>query len=89
MRKMIKWNKGDICLKGENMAKIEIERSMCISCGNCIELCPELFEFAEDELSTLIDGERVGDNDEQEIGNPGCAVDAEANCPVSIIHVYD
>jgi len=35
------------------MVKIEIERDMCISCGNCIELCPELFEFADDGLSTL------------------------------------
>lgn len=71
------------------MAKIEIERPMCISCGNCIDTCPELFEFADDGLSTLKGGERVGDNDEQEIDDPGCAVDAESSCPVNIIHVYD
>ncbi len=71
------------------MAKIEIERLGCISCANCIEVCPELFEFADDGLSTLKKGKRVGDNDEQEIDDPGCAVDAESGCPVSIIHVYD
>lgn len=71
------------------MAKIEIERPMCISCGNCIDNCSELFEFDDDGLSTLKGGERVGDNDEQEIEDPGCAVIAEESCPVSIIHVYD
>lgn len=71
------------------MAKIEIERPMCISCGNCIETCPELFEFDDDGLSTLKDGQRVGDNDEKEIYDPGCAVEAESGCPVSIIHVYN
>ena len=76
-------------INGENMAKIEIERPMCISCGNCIDICPEMFEYGDDGLSTLKEGERVGDNDEREIENPGCAVDAEASCPVSIIHVYD
>lgn len=71
------------------MAKIEIERSMCISCGNCIEICPELFEFDEDGLSSLKKGKRVEDKDELEIEEPGCAVDAEISCPVAIIHVYD
>ena len=71
------------------MAKIEIERPMCISCGNCIDTCPELFKYGEDGLSTLKKGKRVGDNDEQEIEDPGCALDAETGCPVSIIHVYE
>jgi len=71
------------------MAKIEIERPMCISCGNCIDSCPELFDFDDDGFSTLIGGQRVGDNDEQEIDDLGCAVVAEENCPVSIIHVYE
>lgn len=71
------------------MAKIEIERPMCISCGNCVDTCPEFFKFDDDGLSTLINGERVGDNDEQETDDPKCAVDAESTCPVSIIHVYD
>ncbi len=70
------------------MAKIEIERPMCISCGNCIDNCPELFEFDDDGFSTLIGSERVGDNDELEIEEAGCAIDAEESCPVSIIHVY-
>ncbi|MGZ7048033.1 MAG: ferredoxin [Methanobacterium sp.] len=71
------------------MAKIEIERLMCTSCGNCVDTCPELFEFDENGISTLKKGKRVGNNDEQEIEDPGCAVEAEAGCPVEIIHVYD
>ena len=71
------------------MAKIELERMMCISCGNCIDLCPELFEYDDDGLSTLKGGKRVEDNDEKEIEDPECALDAEDSCPVSIIHVND
>ena len=77
-----------ININGENMAKIEIERPMCISCGNCIDTCPEIFKYDDDGLSTLINGKRVGDNDEKEIEDPKCALDAESSCPVSIIHVY-
>ncbi|MBI5679707.1 MAG: ferredoxin [Methanobacterium sp.] len=71
------------------MAKVEIERVMCISCGNCIDNCPEIFEYGDDGLSTLKDGEIVGDNVEKELENPGCAKEAEESCPVSIIHVYE
>jgi len=76
-------------LNGENMVKVEIERSMCISCGNCIDNCPEYFEFADDGFSTLKGGKRVGNNDELEIEEAGCTVIAEESCPVSIIHVYE
>ncbi|MGZ7050125.1 MAG: ferredoxin, partial [Methanobacterium sp.] len=55
----------------------------------CVDTCPELFEFDENGISTLKKGKRVGNNDEQEIEDPGCAVEAEAGCPVEIIHVYD
>ncbi|HML05109.1 MAG TPA: ferredoxin [Methanobacterium sp.] len=71
------------------MVKVEIEREMCISCGNCIDSCPQYFEFAEDGFSTLIGGHSVGDNVELEIDDAGCTVIAEENCPVSIIHVYE
>ncbi len=71
------------------MAKIEIERLMCTSCGNCVDKCPELFEFDENGISTLKEGKRDDNNDVQEIDDPGCAVEAESGCPVEIIHVYD
>ena len=78
-----------ISIMVKNMAKIEIERLMCISCGNCIDTCPELFEYGEDGLSTLKGGKMVGDNVENEIEDTECALEAEGGCPVSIIHVYD
>ena len=71
------------------MVKVEIEREMCISCRNCIDSCPQYFEFAEDGFSTLIGGQSVGDNVELEIEDAGCTVIAEENCPVFIIHVYE
>lgn len=71
------------------MAKVEIERAMCISCGNCIDNCPEIFEYGDDGLSTLKEGDIIGDNVEKEINNVECAEIAEGSCPVSIIHVYE
>jgi ferredoxin len=37
------------------MAKPVIDKELCISCGNCIELCPEVFGWDEDEKAHLLD----------------------------------
>ena len=74
---------------GENMAKVELERAMCISCGNCIDVCPDFFEFADDGLSHLKALENVDDNEEIEVDDPDCCSQAEELCPVNIIHVSD
>jgi ferredoxin len=74
---------------GENMAKIELERLMCISCGNCIDVCPEFFEYADDGLSHLKESKSEDDIEEREMEDPGCCRQAEELCPVTIIHVYD
>ncbi|MEW6193059.1 MAG: ferredoxin [Bacillota bacterium] len=28
---------------------VEVDYDLCIGCGTCVELCPEVFEWAEDE----------------------------------------
>ncbi len=71
------------------MAKVEIERVMCISCGNCIDVCPDFFEFADDGLSHLKSLENTEDTEEIEVEDPGCCSQAEELCPVNIIHVYE
>jgi len=60
---------------------------MCISCGTCIDLCPELFEFAEDGLSS-IKGVELSDLQELGMEDPLCSIDAMENCPVKTIHLY-
>lgn len=71
------------------MAKVELERIMCISCGNCIDVCPDFFEFAGDGLSHLKALENTEDNEEIEVEDPSCCTQAEELCPVNIIHVSD
>ena len=33
--------------------KVFIDRDGCISCGVCIEVCPDVFEFADDGLAQI------------------------------------
>lgn len=69
------------------MYRLELDRTMCISCGTCIDLCPELFEFAEDGLSS-IKGVEISDLQKLEMEDPICSRDAMENCPVKTIHLY-
>ncbi len=69
--------------------KLEIVRSECTGCELCTQTCPEVFEMADDGLSTLKGGMRVGDDDELEMDDDGCARDAAADCPVNCIHLYE
>lgn len=71
------------------MFKLIIERERCTSCGSCEDLCPELFELDKDGISHIIGSERVENNDELELDEEKCSLDAAENCPVMIIHVYE
>lgn len=68
--------------------KVEIVRPECTGCELCTTTCEDLFEMAADGLSTLKGGKRVGENDELELDDEGCARDAAADCPANCIHVY-
>jgi len=69
--------------------KLEIVRSECTGCELCTQTCPEVFEMADDGLSTLKGGMRVGDDDKLEMDDDGCARGAAADCPVNCIHLYE
>ncbi len=71
------------------MFKLIIERERCTSCGSCEDLCPELFELDKDGISHIIGSERVENNDELELDEEKCSLDAAESCPVMIIHVYE
>lgn len=57
-----------------------IDRSGCIGCGLCPSICPEVFQMADDGLAEVI-GDSIPTDAE------GTAVEAQENCPVSVIHV--
>ena len=60
--------------------KAKIDRSGCISCGLCIETCPEVFRLADDGLAEVVQEDVPKELE-------GKASEAQENCPVSVISV--
>lgn len=57
--------------------KPQVDQDLCIGCGLCAELAPDVFELDENELSTVV-GEVTDDNE--------LTVDeAVESCPTSAI----
>lgn len=60
--------------------KVTVDKSGCISCGFCVDACPEVFRFDENGLSEVF-------------GNPAdnaAEVEAAADgCPVGVIHISE
>ncbi len=57
-----------------------IDRSGCIACGQCAEICPEVFFMADDGLAD-VQKDPVPKESEND------AVSAQESCPVSVIIV--
>jgi len=69
--------------------RIEIERDLCITCGNCVIECEKIFKIVDDK-STLIDGEINLDNFSiKEYEDIFCGIDSAELCPVECIVVYE
>lgn len=62
--------------------KASVDQDGCISCGVCIEVCPEVFSYNEDELSQAIEGD-IPENCLER------AIEARDGCPVSVIDLDD
>ncbi len=58
------------------MEKVWVDDT-CISCGQCVEICPEVFEL-EGETASVLDGADLT-LDEQ-------IIEAAEACPVEAIH---
>jgi ferredoxin len=71
------------------MFKLVVERDKCTSCGTCVDLCPEVLELDDGSIAHIIGSERFENNDELEMENDSCIVDAAESCPVMCIHVYE
>jgi len=58
--------------------KASVDQDGCISCGLCIDICPEVFSYNDDEISQAIEGDVPKDFQER-------ATEARDGCPVSVI----
>ena len=62
--------------------KAQVNKDGCISCGICVSICPEVFEFD-------IDGKAEAVVDEIPQGDFAGAEEARDSCPVSVIDIYE
>ncbi len=61
--------------------KAEINRSGCIGCGLCEEICPEVFRMADDGLAEVY--AEIDESTEE------TAIEARDSCPVSVISIEE
>jgi ferredoxin len=61
--------------------KAIVDKSGCISCGLCVNTCPEVFRFDDDNLA-----EAYADVKPEHEAD---AVEARDGCPVSVISIED
>ncbi|CEN89498.1 ferredoxin [[Clostridium] sordellii] len=57
-----------------------VDKDVCIGCGACTGICPEIFEMEDDGLAVAKEGEVPAELEES-------AVEAQDGCPVSAITV--
>ena len=58
--------------------KVFVDRNGCIGCGVCVEICPKVFQLADDGLSEVI---------AEPTGNEDAVFEAAQSCPVEVIHI--
>jgi ferredoxin len=58
----------------------EVDQDLCISCGACIDTCPEVFDWNDDEKAHSIVDEIPSDLEEQ-------ATEATEGCPTDAITI--
>lgn len=62
--------------------KAFVDQDGCISCGLCIDVCPEVFSYNDDAVSEAIDGDIPKDAQDR-------AIEARDGCPVSVIDISE
>ncbi len=62
--------------------KVKVNKDLCIACGACIALCPDVFEYGEGGKSEV----KKDVNPDQ---HKDCIKRAESVCPVHAIEVEE
>lgn len=70
------------------MPKIRLDLDKCISCGKCIVIDPENFDYDMENLKTLVKGgSRFGEAWEKEAEITGILAEAREMCPTEAIEI--
>ncbi len=59
--------------------KVKIDKDLCTACGLCADICPEVFEMAED--TAIVKQENVPTEYEEQVK------EAAKNCPTEAIKI--
>lgn len=59
------------------MSEVYVDPNICISCGTCIDMCPEIYDWDDEGKAEVVD--EVSDDLEE------CAQEALESCPVEAI----
>ena len=62
------------------MKKVTIDQTGCISCENCVSICPEVFRMNEEDLAEVY-------NQPEEITQD--VLDAIEDCPTMVITIEE
>ena len=57
--------------------KLTVDKNICIGCGACQAICPDVFQIEDDGLAAAKDN--INDNNKED------AIDAKDGCPVAAI----
>ena len=61
--------------------KAEVNQDLCIACGLCVSLCPDIFDWDDTQKATAVR--------EPEAGEEDIARDAAISCPVDAIAITE
>jgi ferredoxin len=61
-----------------------VDEDLCIGCGSCEEICPDVFEVGDDGFSHVIAADAAA-----ACADSGCCEEAAEECPVSAISLLD
>lgn len=65
------------------MKKFKVNKDLCIGCGACAAICPEVFDIDEDGLAKTIKEENITEEETVD------ATDALEGCPTGAISDED
>lgn len=61
--------------------RVVVDKDLCVACGLCADLCPEVFEMQDDKAAAKVD--------EVPAGSEEACRDAAQQCPVEAIKIEE